>query len=1439
VDEAAALCDAMRRAPGSATAANHFDWLRELIGDRLGWRPEDPVAEAVAGALETLARELPAQQRLDHEEFVGTVRDVLAEAGREPLGGAGGGVQVLGAMEARGATFAHLLVLGVNRDVFPRVAREDPLLPDRVRRALRVVLPDLLLKAASIDEERYLFAQLCSAGQRVTVSWQRSDDDGKPRPPSPLVERLRLARGAQAAQATDRPPIARVPPLRPAHEHAVLVGVGGRRRDFARVLELALAPRADAAALAAARVAALDEIDPDLRSPEGRTRARMPGAYQGLVGSLRDEGEARSGLHITRLEGVASCGWRVFLERLLGIEPTPDPAAELPAITPLLLGDLVHAALRADRPRGGSDRPRELAGALAAPPVAVAWPAPERLDEMLSAERHGSSATRASACPGSTCSPCCAAVPRGWWSASVDRRCGRRRGARRRGARRADLRDGEEGWRVGFRADRVDREPSGSSGPPDRLQDREAAVRLQAGRETRRAHLLDDIATGRRLQAVAYALGSPGPRGRYLFLGPAEREGDRAGRHGRCRRRDRGLLRERRRRSPRRLAHRRLRAAGARSPRRHPAPVPVLRGSPGLPGRRQRGPASPGGVARLAGRLRGPGARRGPPAVVARLARRGGGGVSGPARAALLRADQEARRAAQREFERPLVLEAGAGTGKTAILVARLLAWSLGPGWERGAEELGGRFEREGRRGEPGDELVAAAALDRVVAITFTDAAAAEMAERVADSLSAVIGGELLPWLDEEALPAFDVRVERARALLVALDHLVVCTIHAFCRRLLARYPLEAGLHPDFTVDAEGVALDQAVHEVVQEHLRRAFGASSDPQALALAAMGISPGGIAEALKLLVARGVAPEALEHEPYGPEAVAAMRRRLAGAIAELRAAGWTELASARNQKVASEVLDALAETERRLEQAEAGGAAALEAWCAALRQSWPKDLRGRLREWGRGKLNRGEAAVLGERAAAFEAAASQLSPALDAWLQARPQLLGAAFRVLAPLLGEVQRTLRSRGAATFDDLLRLARDLLVGHPEVAARERAGIAQLLVDEFQDTDRMQCEMLEALALGGAPGGRPGLFLVGDPKQSIYGWRSADLAAYEWFVGAVEAGGGLRMTLSVNFRSTPAILDEVERAVAPSMVARPAVQPPFEPLAPSPERADKPGFSDQDRAAVEYWVSWLPDDGPKTRSADAAALEARAIAADIRELHDTANVKWSGFGLLLRAGSDIDDYLQALRSVGVPYTVERDRSYYRRREVIEAAALVRTVLDPTDHLAMVTWLRSPSVGVPDAALMPLWSQGLPGLVTELAGPEQDRLAELRAVVQRAAALVPNDVPGVERVSGWPTALLAAIDDLATLRAAFRSESGAAFVERLRTTTLIEATEAARVLGRFRLANLDRFFRLLSPRWRLALATRRRCCVPCVVRLPRGRRPRRDGPATRSRTRCG
>ncbi|HEX2162381.1 MAG TPA: UvrD-helicase domain-containing protein, partial [Thermoanaerobaculia bacterium] len=477
-------------------------------------------------------------------------------------------------------------------------------------------------------------------------------------------------------------------------------------------------------------------------------------------------------------------------------------------------------------------------------------------------------------------------------------------------------------------------------------------------------------------------------------------------------------------------------------------------------------------------------------------------------------------------------------------------------------------------------------------------------------------------------------------------------------------------------------------------------------------------------------------------------------------------------------------------------------------AALADLFPDNLLGRLKEWSKARWNRTEADLFAGREAAVAAAAGEAHALLAHARRLDPELLDLARRALAPLLAAARRELVARGVASFDDLLADAARLLRTRPDVRRRLRRRIDQLLVDELQDTDRLQCEVVRLLALDGPPEERPGLFLVGDPKQSIYGWRNADLAAYEALVAEVRAAGGAVHPLVENFRSVPSILDEVARAVAPVMIEEEGLQPRFEPLLPCDRLAEDPGFASAGgavaRGAVEHWVSWRPPRdaadrraGAATTSEGAAEVEAEAIARDLAELHRRGEIAWGDAALLLRATGSLDTYLEALRRHRVPFAVGRDTQYFRRREVIEAAALVRAVLDPGDHLALLTLLRSPLAGVPDAALVPLWNRRLPSLVTELIAPEPSRLAAIAEAVEAAAAEVPADVPGIERVAGWPAALVAALDALAAARRSFRHDPADVFVDTLRRRFLLEPTEAARYLGAYRLANLDRFFRHL------------------------------------------
>jgi ATP-dependent exoDNAse (exonuclease V) beta subunit len=759
-----------------------------------------------------------------------------------------------------------------------------------------------------------------------------------------------------------------------------------------------------------------------------------------------------------------------------------------------------------------------------------------------------------------------------------------------------------------------------------------------------------------------------------------------------------------------------------------------------------------------------------------------------------LAADGRARDAAQRGFEGCLVLEAGAGTGKTTVLVSRAVAWGLGPGWERAEPEVA-----------DADPLrVARRVLSGVVAITFTEAAAAEMALRIGSALRELESGALPLGCPAAALPPEPRRRLRARALLAALDALVVQSIHAFCRRLLAAHPLEAGLHPRFEVDGDGAGQRRIVRELLRERTAEAFARDGGGDLAQLCLL--EPGGAAaleEVLLELLEQGVPPELFEAEVHGTERIARLLAELVGALERLIEAEGGRTASLPSNQIAHTVREAAAVHLAAAEAAQPT-ADALAGLAGRLPELWSKSALTLLARWARGDFGRREDAAFGSAAPEVRAAAAALVPLLRHLSRLDPARVERARRVVAGLLREAHAGLRREGLVPFATLLFAARGLLRDHPEVAAAERRRIDQLLVDEFQDTDPIQCEIIARLALEGAPAERPGLFLVGDPKQSIYGWRSADLAAYHQFLRRV-LGSEEPLRLSVNRRSPAEILDEVECAVAGVMRAEEGVQPRFEPLAADPDRQDP-----TPAAPVEAWAIFDPQGGGASAT-ELRRLEADALARDLvrlyrEELVQEDGPRWGRCAVLVRAASRLDDYLEALRRAGVPYAVDSDRSYYRRREVLDAAALVRAIVDPSDSLALVAFLRSAWVGVPDAAWIPLWGRGLPKLAAELHGADEARLGALATLVREVARGLPDGIPGLARIRGFEESLVAALYALADLRAAFDEDAPDRFVERLRRTVLAEASEAARYLGAHRVANLERFLRELGAQLEEGLA---------------------------------
>jgi hypothetical protein len=498
--------------PERADAAGHLDRALGVVRS-LAWAIDSTATREVRSALEQLAADLPTGWPLARGEFSDRAVRQLEALGNDPIGGAGGGVQLLSAMEARARTFDHLFLLGLNRGVFPRVVHEDALLPDAVRGHLAAeVLPEFPVKARGLDEERYLFAQLLASAPRVTLSW-RTSKDGNKVAVSPFVERLR--RSGQLA-VEESAPDAASPRPRSAFDHAVAAARPATRDSLAPVLAEALEEGRRRAAMSAqpeegwalARLEILDYIDP-LRARTG------PGPWAGLVGEVARPGDDPP--PVTGLEAVARCPLQTLLVRRLGLSPMPDPRHGLPDTRGALVGELVHAVLQRIVDSSLDRRERTLDEALRLEPQPVAWPDSDTVDRIVAnaaswiAHRHGLDALGMAPLLAAQARPYLEVAAAVEWgddgligvlAAEV--------------SSQLPLRGLDRPLR--FRADRVD---LGAAGP--RLVDYKTGRPPWGGvkSETRRKHLMNDVVRGRALQGVAYALAAgEGGCGRYLHLAP-------------------------------------------------------------------------------------------------------------------------------------------------------------------------------------------------------------------------------------------------------------------------------------------------------------------------------------------------------------------------------------------------------------------------------------------------------------------------------------------------------------------------------------------------------------------------------------------------------------------------------------------------------------------------------------------------------------------------------------------------------------------------------------------------------------------------------------------------------------------------------------------------------------------------------------------------------
>ncbi len=577
--------------------------------------------------------------------------------------------------------------------------------------------------------------------------------------------------------------------------------------------------------------------------------------------------------------------------------------------------------------------------------------------------------------------------------------------------------------------------------------------------------------------------------------------------------------------------------------------------------------------------------------------------------------DEDARRAIREDLGTSLLVEAAAGTGKTTSLVDRMTA-----------------LIRTGTT-----------TIDRLSAVTFTIRAAAELSERFQTALEAA------------ARATAGQEHDRLVTALSRLDAAFVGTIHAFCARLLRERPVEAGVDPGFAEmdEPENAA---ARLEGWSRYTERLFTGES-PILGRLAALGIRLEDLRQTYETLSDNeDVEPEIGPEEPppdFTTErgVVAAFLQSAGAALpADMPAGGWNDFQEG---------------VRRALRIVALGDPPDATAFARIL------DALGRAR-------NRGKDA--GRLRTEFETLCREtIEPGLRRWREyLHPILLNA----IAPAAVEYAAWRRRNGRLNFQDLLLLARDLLRDHPQVRRDFQARFLPILVDEFQDTDPIQAEILFYLTGEETEESdwrrltpRPGqLFVVGDPKQSIYRFRRADIETYGAVRARIEKSGRV-LNLSANFRATGRLCAWVNTAFSQQFpTAATPQQAAWVPLA--AQRAEGlPG--------VFRLASRTPTSGTAPLVAQDATRIARAVEAAVRE----GARRPEDFLVLFRTRKHMSDYARELEARGIPYELSGGGAFKDSEELRTLLPLLQALSDPDDPVPYVSVLRGSLFGVDDEAL--------------------------------------------------------------------------------------------------------------------------------------------------------
>ena len=632
---------------------------------------------------------------------------------------------------------------------------------------------------------------------------------------------------------------------------------------------------------------------------------------------------------------------------------------------------------------------------------------------------------------------------------------------------------------------------------------------------------------------------------------------------------------------------------------------------------------------------------------------------------------------------RDILVSAGAGSGKTRVLVERYLS------------------------------LLTECRIPQIAAVTFTDAAATEMRDRVR-------------------------RAVRERPELTGhrrdLDQAVIGTLHALCRQILREHPVEAG-----TIAAGRIlADDEAEHERVAAALDALEDAaqSRGERARALRELGVYQ--ITEQLPRMVERrdevrdafdaipGASADDRERrvrallEQALADAVAGERPNLVRAVAAIRE---QHAAAAPGDALAVRVREVLAALGTPLPQEPRALVTALAAARPLIHLG-----AGSARNWQ--DLDRVKDDLRTVRAIAERLEAAPRWRAIDRTALEVTEALRAVF-------DDACRRYEARKAALdgcdYLDLEIEAIRLLRGHPQIAARLRRRFRHVMVDEVQDVNQAQITLLRLLTDGAGP--RPNRFLVGDAKQAIYRFRGSDVAHFVRFRQEIrESGGGLH-ALTRSFRTHDELVSAANTLFTPLFADRA-----------SPDRAgpDRSGphavpmqrMSGRGPAGrpgphlIVVPIDKRTADGAVASEQDRRRVEADAVAGEIAALLRGGDAP-RDVAILLRRLANVHAFEQALESHGVPYGTPAGAGFFTRQEVRDLTNLLAWLAEPDDRIALAGVLRSPLFMLDDRTLLRChasgsgWLQALKEPPDGVDGGARQRCIHAAAVLRELRRMAP------------------------------------------------------------------------------------------------------------------